>query len=371
MFFANHGEEANRIATALGVIERVRANGKADRVVRFAYDGNKGLIDAFDPKDMRKVWDVVSRVNDRVHFRYDLTTRPEIMWSPVGQTIGQFKQFVVGSLELHKRYLDLLADGKTRENLSPYLLYLGGVAAMSGILGLPGWQAFDEVVRRSSGVSPTDEFTKRLPQFALRGAPALLGVDASRRIGQGDFFQLPDLGGPASSTAYDVFSRLLTDPVDAARSAGPTPRVLVDTVRRLQGEMTGTRDRLRYTPDTADVLVGMTGFRPLHETEIADQERIQKRANESLRDARATMIDRILTAREAGDFAGMREAQQEARDEGLRITADDLRRERRQKALSALERLQRQTPKARRREFAEQAGPELQRERARRVLGVQ
>jgi hypothetical protein len=67
-------------------------------------------------------------------------------------------------------------------------------------------------------------------------------------------------------------------------------------------------------------------------------------------------------------MAAMADARREAQEQGLRITVDDLRRESRQKALSALERLQRQTPKARRREFREDVGPEIQRERARRVL---
>jgi hypothetical protein len=373
MAFASMGERWNRARTTVAVIHRIKDKGKYDRIVRFAFDGDMAKVEAFNPKDMHQVFDVVRRVNDRVHFRYDVTSRPEMIRSSIGMTAGQFKSYVTGTMELWKRFYDLKAEGKTAENLSPLALHFGAVLVLGGVAGAPLMALIDTAVHKATGgkLSLIDEAIKHLPAPVVKGVPALAQIDASRRVGQGDFIpsRARDLLPPIAATTYGLASDLLTyGPRAAAENASPTLRTILSSIDRANGRVMDRNERLAYTPDWVDFAAGTTGFRTLRESQAADEQRITRREVEYARGVKRDNLKAAVEAHQAGDDEAKREALERAAGARMPIGLTDMKREIQQRQMTAAERLIRSTPKTLRPGVIERLTPELEREQRARAL---
>ena len=238
-------------------------------------------------------------INDLVNFDYSVADAPNFMrrTGPVGTVALQFKKFPVKMLEF--------AGGlKGMENVKFWVPML----ALSGLLGVPGFELLKEFVKWLTGTDVELEMKKfvgesDLPapvkRTLLYGGLSNVGVDVGRRAGMGDFIpsQGSDFLGPTVSTLWRVIPRIFDDGnfYDTLDAISPG---LSNPIKAFRGTK-DKRGREKFTPDTAgEKAARFLGARPLREAIESDAVRLanyetQKRSNEE-----TAAIDDYLDARE-------------------------------------------------------------------------
>lgn len=358
-------ERFNRRATLMGAYKRLNDLGtsaKGDRLVRLASDFTRERLDEVNT---RVLGDTARRISELTNFRYDVASRPAFTTGPVGELVGQFRTFTIGTMELQKRLFDLARKGDP----APFLAHAGAIAALSGVLGFPFAYLIDDVVRGLSGTSPIDEVTKRAPAWATRGLPALAGVDISRRVGMGDVTpqQFQDLAGPAVGTFLSVLQQLHAHDLDMlARRTATGPGALYTLFRDMSDgaeREPSSRKRMRFQPGGVDLFWRAVGFQPIASTELSDTIRMTRRDEASYKEHRANSIDDAVKARNAGDHSRMFEIIRESKASGAPITFHDVLHEAKQKETPTIERLYKSLPKPLRAQERDRFNEEASRQR--------
>lgn len=197
-----------------------------------------------------------------------------------------------------------------------------------------------------------------VPVAVRKGVPALVGVDVSRRLGQGDWFptRMRDFAGPALSTGYNLTRDtwgILTDAANREKhleklggDASPWLGHLMSVARQAGGEgPTGYRDRLRYEPTWTDAFWHLSGFTPLESTETSDREQVARNDMRRQRETRRQAIDDIVAARKRGDSKLESSILSKTDKQGIRILPRDILAEERKKEMPVSERMVKQAPR--------------------------
>jgi hypothetical protein len=344
--------------------------------VRATPDGNKINHDV--------IQNMIEAVNRKVNFDYGRGARPEWLRGPFVELAGQFKMFSVGTMQMWKAAADYARHTGGLKGYSPIVAHLGSVLALSGLFGFPFFNLMDAAVRTLAGDehSPMDWLLQQgIPQPVLRGSPALLSVDASRRAGYGDI--LPrDIKELMTGPAVDTFVNILTDVANldldmAMRETAPGPGNIYAAWKNWRGEGVrerGRAGRMAYIPSASEIVARGVGFRPLLETRLADEMRIERRKEADLKWDRARAIDeaiRLIKEYEGSERDDLLEAHfQDAVKDGAYFTPDDVRAEMEKQQVPQIMRQVKQVPRALRGEFVERAGPLLE-EQQRRLKALQ
>ena len=270
-----------RKATFLGAYRKARAEGQ-------------GHAEAME---------YAKEINDRVNFDYSVADAPNFMrrTGPVGTVAFQFKKFPVKMLEF--------AGGlKGMENVKFWVPML----ALSGLLGLPGFDMLKDIIKWFTGGKDIELETKKfigessLPAPVKRtliyGLFSNAGVDVGRRAGMGDFIpsEWADLTGPTVSTigrVVESIPRIFDDGnfYDTLDAISPG---LSNPIKAFRGTK-DARGREKFTPDTkGEVAARLLGARPLREAAESDAVRIANYETQKRSSEETAAIDAYLDARE-------------------------------------------------------------------------
>lgn len=194
---------------------------KINRVVTWWGAYNKALAEG-QSKDLAVAY--ASDIMRTTQFDMHLTNNPEILRGPLGQTIGQFKSFIINEIEfigsLNQRELARFGAG---------LWASGGLAVM---FNMPG----TDLVDAASGMFTDQKLSERLKvapdstlaKTAVFGLPGLFNTDLSDHVGVGSMRDITrGLIGPAPQD----LARLFTFMRDAAVDVGAEGRVNPETFR--------------------------------------------------------------------------------------------------------------------------------------------
>lgn len=319
---------------------------------------------------------MMEAINNKVNFQYQRGARPELIRGPFVELANQFRMFNVGTMQLWKNLAEYGAHQGGLKGYAPLAGHLGTVFALSGILGFPFFRLFDSIVRNLSGqkLSPMDYLlTQDIPQSVVRGSPALLGIDASRRLGYGDISpeEVSDLAGPAMNTVADILGDMVRLDLDmAARELAVGPGNLYAAWRSWRDHSVrerSTRARTRYIPTESELLARAIGFRPMFESRWADEVRMQRRKETRLKWDRSTAIDeaiRLVDEYEGAERADhLRAFFKELHDQKIPVTMKEVMQERGRKRVPQALRQVPLIPKALRREYLERARPIMEQQR--------
>jgi hypothetical protein len=320
---------------------------------------------------------LMTTINEKVNFRYDIGSRPESFRGPFGELFGQFRMFSVGTAQLWGYLGEYAASqptalGKVAAS-GPLAAHIGAVLTLSGIMGFPFFRLFDKMVQTMSmdNFSPMDYFLeKEVPQWAMRGVPALAKIDVSRRLGYGDIIpeDWEDLAGATYNTIADTTGHLYRLDLDmAAREMAPGASNVYAAFRMFRDEMVrerNTRARTRYIPTEAEVFARGIGFRPLWESRWSDELRLLRAQERRYKWTRAAAIDRAVEIAESHVGAQrtqlLRDHMIEMRDKGILISGDDVSEEMKKKRLPQPVRQLPMVPKPLRKEFIRRTKPLVQ-----------
>lgn len=344
--------------------------------VRATPDGNKISHDV--------IQNLIEAVNRKVNFDYGRGSRPEWLRGPFVELVGQFKMFSVGTMQMWKQAADYARHTEGLQGYGPIAGHLGTVLTLAGLFGFPFFNFMDASIRALAGDehSPMDWLLQQgIPQPVLRGSPALLSVDASRRAGYGDI--LPQslrelMTGPAVDTLLKVLSDVSSLDFDMAmRETAPGPGNVYAAWRNWRGEGVrerGRAGRMAYIPSASEIVARGVGFRPMLETRLADEIRIERRKEKDLKWNRARAIDeaiRIIKEYEGSerDELLVAHARDAVKDE-VYFTPDDVKTEMEKQQVPQIMRQVKRVPKALRGAFVERAGPLLE-EQQRRLEALQ
>lgn len=371
-------EQANRAAFLLGADARLRARGaRGDRLVRMA---TEFVQDKIDPLDRAVREAIATRMSEQINFAYDIASRPSMFRGPWGEMAGQFRMFGLSTMQLWARLGQLAAKGDPL----PLIAHFGVLYGLHGLLGSPLSRSIDSVARWASpdSKSPMDRLLEAdLPQWALRGTPALLGIDASRRLGYGDLLpeDMADWLGPVAGTISDSIGLLMKGDYDTLlRETAPGPGAWGTRVHEWIAQEPGKgvperneRDRTKFFPTAWEQRIRAFGFRPLLEAELADEDRLKDRKVQQYKRQRAHFIDRAVEVVETLQGADRTEALKrlavEARENKTPFTHKDVVTEWQKKRTPQILRSVQQVPKALRPEYLQRTAP-LREEQRRRQL---
>lgn len=355
LFFFNAAERFNRGATYLGAYYRAIDRGATPGVA--GREANK--------------------IMRRAQFDYSNVNKPELMRNVFLRVPAQFKNFVAQQMAF--------MFSLEKDELARFLVSLFLVA---GTIGLPLVDLLDGLIDQLFGYSPLTDIKEKallaqaegelsgdVMTFLTRGLPGLVGTDLSARAGMGDRFiptQLQDLKGAwwstianaaqfgrESATVVDQIKNLspgLGNPLKALEAAANGIPLFenLDDPTRIARALTDEdaavytnpwkRGRIEYEPTTGELLLKAAGGTPMREARMRDVRDIQFRMKEERATGRRQYIDRMVSAIHDGTSDEVSAVLNEATEQGIYLTADDIRAAIKDANLPRLERLLRETP---------------------------
>lgn len=389
-------EKWNRQITLVAALDRLRREGAKDRIVKFAYDmAKQPRVQVgddwvpFNPEDRRHILDFLGRVIDRTQFRYDVTDRARFMRGALGMTAAQFRSYVTNTFGMQGRFYDLAKEG----DLSPLLYHMGAAIALAGVAGIPGLDMIDSVIEKLTGYSPQDEFNKYVwkqqakggkaataASVAKGGLPALVNLDARRRIGQADFApsRWRDLVPPAANMAFGLAQDYLTNGfADAMRGAFPMAKWLSNVQQHAAGTVKDRYGRVLYTepawgdihgPSYGQIAGILAGLPETRQSETWEKLKAARGMKEQLIRQKRDLFNAIIDAQDAKDSDKVRSLVKQAQAAGFEVTTSTLDKFRKgRKTPSELRTIQ-ETPKVLRPQLQQWMTPE-QLQGASRALG--
>jgi hypothetical protein len=323
--------------------------------------------------------------SNEVNFIYSIEDLPLLLSGPAGQTLGQFKPFLVN--ELH------FIAGLRGAEIPRFIVNLTTAGGIGALASLPGLNLADVLAGDIVGERPS-EFVKRKAPRAARGVLGLLGFDAEQSLALNSIMAGRTFAGGADNSAVseiidlslgpgakDLIT-LLTDVAPSlvqtgvAKTVGAPPnaplslrdkarvwRQLMPTqARRVTDAYRIARDGVVRQPTTGreiftppnvgrETALTLLGFRSVERSE-ADRERFTLgRIARQRATTRATFVRRILDAQEVGDHAKARRLRLEAREAGYIVTGDMLKSGRRERAKTTAEKALDRLPRRDRRDL--------------------
>jgi hypothetical protein len=242
-------------------------------------------------------------INKQVNFDYSVADAPNFIrrTGPVGTVAFQFKKFPVKMLEF--------AGGlKGMENVR----FWAPMLALSGLLGLPGFDMLKDIVKWFTGGGDIELETKKfigessLPNPVKRtliyGLFSNVGVDVGRRAGMGDFFpsEWADLTGPTVSTIERVIESIpqIFDDGSFYETLDAISPGLSNPIKAFRGTK-DKRGREKFTPDTkGEVASRLIGARPIREAIEGDAVRMADYETQKRSAEETAAIDAYIDARE-------------------------------------------------------------------------
>ena len=317
----------------------------------------------------------------RTQFLYSNANKPEILRGVIGRVPGQFKNFVFQEIAFA---LSLRGAEIPRFLLALFLI--------AGGLGLPGADLIDWLMEMVADFSPLEEIKRwalkaqaegelegTAANVITRGLPTLLGTDVSTRIGTGDKFlplQLRDWKGPwwstvekaarlgeTNATLVDQLRNLSTGlgaplkSLEAAANGLPLfetlatePRKLVEALGDGEARLTNPwkNGNLELVPTTAELVLKSLGGTPLREAQLRDVAQITLRADRQAREKTRKALNAIVAViRFVDDPDESRERIAEiiaqAREDGVPLSRQQIKRAVEDAERTRGERLVRQT----------------------------
>lgn len=349
LFAFNGVEKMNRVVTAWGAFHREIAKG-ADRSTAAR---------------------VAEEVLSRTQFVYRTSNMPEVLRSPIGGTVLQFKSFVINELEF--------IASLSKEEAARFGAMLWGVGGMSLLLNMPGSDVVDSAStlffdeKLSEAIRVRGEGADTLPRTILFGLPGIFDVDMSDRVGVGTVRDITDgLFGPAVSDTQSFFRFLKDAVVDIGATGSVTQgtkasfvqSVMPTAIRRAlrAGDIVDTgevRDpysgKLIYKPadryDTA--LREFIGLPTLEMQKERAADRIVERARERYIRARTSFAKDAARAANEGRSEEIQSVIAEARRSGYELDNRTIRYWQRELRKPGAERRRRRTPKQLREDMEE------------------
>lgn len=350
MIWFTGAESFNRGVTFLGALNRAQGEGKT----------------------AGEAQDYANAMMLRTQFHYGASNKPELLRNNFARVPLQFKNFVAQQLTF--------VFGLSRSELPRFLL---STVLVAGALGIPGLDALDALMDWLFDFSPIaamkgaaidalsqGELAGGVATFITRGVPGLAGVDMTGRVGMGDKFlplQVRDWKGAWWSTVENAVrhgaegARL----VDHLRNVSPGVGNPLKTLEEWQGggvqRSPWKRNRPEYTMTGPEAAMKAIGARPMREARSQDLRDIERREVERRRREVRRFVDRIVEAERAGDRAEVRRIQAQAREAGVPLSKESIRRAFRDIETPRAERELRQLPRDmrgegwRRRQAIEQA----------------
>lgn len=365
MFLFNSAEQFNRGVSYLGAFHRAIDQGKSQAAALRDAVGiglrSPGMI--------------------RTQFLYSNANKSEVLRGVLARVPLQFKNFVAQEIAFA---FNLRGAEIPRFLLATFLL--------AGALGIPGVGLIDWLMQMMFDFSPVEEAKRETLKAAaqgeaestaanllLRGLPTLIGTDVSTRIGLGDKFlplQLREFKGPWWSTiekaaALGELNATMVDQLrnlssgigaplkslEAAANGLPLFETLATEPRKViaalgDGEARLTNPwkngNLEFRPTTGELLQKAIGGRPLREAQLSDVSQIARSDERRAKKKTRTFLNKIVAAfvfidDDAAQRRRVREVLQEAREEGVILSRDQVKRAVLDAQRTRAERLLRQT----------------------------
>jgi hypothetical protein len=210
----------------------------------------------------------------RTQFEYGIADAPAFIrrTGPVGQVLFQFKKFPVKELE----FMSSLKGMEHVRFWMPWLL-------VSGYYGIPLVEPMKNTVKSLFNIDLESELKKHLMEWAgedkerqtaaktiMYGISHKAGIDASRRIGAGDFVpgELRDITGPTISTIVRTAQMAAKGNwIETIRAIAPMPGNIALAAFN-EGEITDpwNRERVKIRLKPKERAVKATGFMPIRES---------------------------------------------------------------------------------------------------------
>ena len=319
MYMFRNVEYANRSISAIGAYERALAGGATKAAAT------------------RRAF----QTEVRTQFAISQADAPVILSTPWLRTAFQFKSFWQKQLEFMVGLTRKDTAGRFDSRGKEMGRFVAAVVGTSGLVGLPGAEAFDAVLKWATGYSPLEKlkegeqqdegFQSVISKLAMRGAPSLAGVDMSRNTGFGDWFSASSWAnpmGPSLQEATMAIQAMAANPgrerqdiVDKLkRRFSPEVRRISDAWTSPAAQRSETVDASGRTmvPDlTNKEKVFMTlGFTPerISQEREAYTQRVQSKAEYD--SAMQGYVERVVELRKQGKQAEANQLLEEAKAKG-------------------------------------------------------
>ena len=163
-------------------------------------------------KDAKKATQYAAGILEDTHGDYTSMNAPRIFNSQWGQIALQFRKFQLIQIAFYAKLLrDAFTNPAERAVAMRTLAFsLGHSAVFAGMMGLPGYAAIAAILKAFSDEDEPYDLTAEMrnalgPEWAdmvMRGAPTLVGVDLSGKIGSGNMLSIiPFSDADLSTTA--------------------------------------------------------------------------------------------------------------------------------------------------------------------------
>lgn len=257
------------------------------------------------------------RITRITNFTYDASDLPELLRATPLKSFTQFKTFML------KEYEFLL--GLKKDNPTEFLLSLGLIAGLGGMLALPGMQELDGLSRLLFGFSPKEWAYSNMPEVFAAGLPALFGIDLSSRLNPGDVsylfnLDLASLGGAFPTKLKDAISLMFREGKEdqALRMLSPSAlRTLMDSYSILTGK--GIQDpysggiTIPVQPkNPVQLLMRLLGFPTYEEARFRAMKAAARTIVERARKEKRNALEDYFSAIESGDIEEASRIKQEA-----------------------------------------------------------
>jgi hypothetical protein len=354
MYMFKNAEYANRAITAIGAYERALAQGMT-------------------PAEATRM---ALKVEVRTQFAISQSDAPVVFSTPWSRTIFQFKSFWQKQLEYMTGLTRKDTQGRFDSRGKEMGRFVTMVAATSGLVGIPGAEAFDAVLKAATGYSPLEslrgaersdeksDIERAVSRFALRGAPGLADVDITRNVGFGDWLSPQSLLNPTGPLIPEVSLAVQAAAANPgrerdellerlARRTWPEARRVHDALlspASKRGEIVDSAGRVmvdKITPEERTKMVlGLTPTRLSEEREAFTKDVQSKAKYDSMQQG---YIDQIVELRRAGKPKEAQLVIQKARAAGFPDVARGAALRQRQMRLPRIEQLHRGSRKTFRR----------------------
>ena len=174
---------------------------KAEAINRLSTAMAAYRLELAKTKSPEAALDYADRILQETHGDYSRFNAPRAFNTPVGKVALQFRKFQLIQLTFYAKLINDAYTGKDRAMALKTLGYaLSHTAVLAGVMGLPGYAAISWALGSILG-SDDEEFdlTDKIRQYIgdeelatmiLRGAPTVVGMDISGKVGAGTMLSI-------------------------------------------------------------------------------------------------------------------------------------------------------------------------------------
>jgi hypothetical protein len=288
MFFFNLGDQGARKATAIGAylkgqdqFSAISAENKNKMLQKATAKWESARRKAIENKEsFSEAKPTMDSIRKDFTFKYakDIVTDTNFDYSVVNTPLAMTQLGLTGKLLLQfKKYPIFTLNFLRHNNMEENVRFLVPMMVLSGVLGMPAANFFDDASDKITGHSPIlamkkamitwagDSPTKKaLVNVAMYGAPSLANINLSGRIGLGDAVAL-DLG-PTVSTIDNILQGR-----GVVKSLAPRAGSL-DSI--ISGKYENTKGDTIANLSPYDRMLKGLGFKPISETNASDTSRV-------------------------------------------------------------------------------------------------